>query len=66
MAQGTGGNFHEFDAVDDSDAQAKAPTEWQAVLTKARVAKLRSVGFVRLERVPESTPVAVEWTPIAA
>lgn len=66
VVQGTGGNFHEFDATDDADAQAKAPAEWQAVIAKARAAKLRSVGFVRLERVPDSTPVAVKWTPAAA
>jgi hypothetical protein len=68
VVQGTGGSFsfHEFDAVDDADAQAKAPAEWRAVIAKAREAKLRSVGFVGLEHVPDATPVAVEWTPAAA
>lgn len=66
VAQGTGGNFHEFDAANDADAQAKAPAAWQAVLAKARESKLRSVGFVRLERVPDSTPILVEWVPAAA
>jgi hypothetical protein len=66
VVQGTGGSFHEFDAADDADAQAKAPAEWRTVIAKAREAKLRSVGFVRLERVPDATPVAVEWTPAAA
>ena len=66
MVQGMGGNFHEFEAVDDADAQAKAPAEWQAIIAKAREAKLRSVGFVQLERVPDSTPIPVEWVPAAA
>ena len=58
VVQNIGGNFHEFDALDDADAQA--------VLAKAREAKLRSIGFVRLEHVPDSTPVPVEWVPSAA
>ncbi len=66
VAQNTGGNFHEFEAVDDTDARTKAPAEWQAVLTKARQSKLRSVGFVRLERGPDPTPVDLQWTPAAA
>ena len=65
VAQNLGGNFHEFEAVDDADAQAKAPAEWQAVYAKARNAKLRSVGFVRLERLPDPTPVALQWAPAA-
>lgn len=64
--QNLGGNFHEFEAADDAEAQAKAPAEWQAVLAKARESKLRTVGFVRLERVPDPTPVAIQWSPAAA
>lgn len=65
VVQNTGGNFHEFEAVDDTEAQTKSPAEWQTVLAKARQSKLRSVGFVQLTRLPDSS-VAIEWTPIAA
>ena len=63
LVQDLGGNFHEFDAVDDADAHAKAQTEWRALMAKARERGLRSVGFVRLERAPNQVPVTLPWTP---
>ena len=66
VIQNTGGNFHDFDASDDADAEAKAADEWQNVLAKARRSKLRSVGFVRLARLPNASPTALRWTPATA
>lgn len=61
VAQDTGDNFHEFEAADDADAQTRASREWQAVI--AKVAEHLSVDFVRLERMPDPTPVTLRWKP---
>lgn len=66
VIQNLGGHFHEFDADNDADAQAKAPAEWQKVFAVAREFGLRTIGFVRLERVPDPTPIVLAWTPAAA
>ncbi|MBM3261693.1 hypothetical protein FJY93_04740 [Candidatus Kaiserbacteria bacterium] len=66
VTQSLGGNFYEFEAVDDADAQAQLPAQWQALIVKATKAKLHTIGYVGLERVPDATPVAVECEPPAA
>ncbi len=64
VVQDTGGNFHEFEAADDADAQAQAHREWQAVIAMAEKVGLLSIGFVQLEHVPDPTPVVLQWKPL--
>lgn len=66
IVQSLGGNYHEFEAADDTAAKIQAPAEWKKLLENARKAGLRSVGYVRLERIPDPSPVAVQWMPAAA